>query len=77
MAALYESIMVPIFGYTIAKSHTTVDFAPLLVPWKLKLVTLLIGFGLLYSKELMKGRFWRKEELIKTPAGTIKVKKHN
>lgn len=80
MAAFYESILVPFFGYAIATSRNTASLIPLSVPLKLKMSTLLIGFGLLYSKEMKKWsqnrkRQRREEQLVQTPAGMVKVMK--
>jgi hypothetical protein len=85
LAAFYESVLVPYFGYSTAGGSTAVVNAMntavtvAAVPAQLKKWTLFVGFALLYSKELVR---WSKravgghEEYVKTPAGMVRVKKH-
>lgn len=74
MASFYEAVMAPMFGYALAGVRT-----PRSVPLKLKMYVLLVGFGLLYSKELKKWtkRLSTRAELVQTPAGIVKLKKHD
>ena len=71
MASFYETVMAPMFGYALKNAQS-----PLSVPLKLKVYVLVVGFGLLYSKEIKKwSKSLRGPELVRTPAGVVKLKK--
>ena len=62
MEAFYERLLVPFFGYGISASNdVNASIMPVKVPSTLKAYTLLVGFVLLYSKELKQ---WAKRHWV-------------
>ncbi len=81
MEAFYRQVLVPFFGYAAPLDAKAFMPAPVPVPLKLKVCTLLVGFALLYSKEIKR---WakrtvasRRTAVIKTPAGIVRQKKYD
>ena len=67
LEAFYVRVLVPFFGYTANASNKV----PVIVPTKLKAYTLVVGFALLYSKEVKQWLKRGRKETIKTPAGIV------
>ena len=73
LEAFYVRVLVPFFGYTANASNKV----PVIVPTKLKAYTLVVGFALLYSKEVKRWLKRGRKETIKTPAGIVETKKYD